>query len=151
MPLNPININNYKIIDSNKLQKDFIMDSNCRDSNKTYDDPLKETACFKFMKQDQPEFPIIIKQTKFDGIENFNKKTLDNITLKQKVLIAPTTPHQKASFDNRRDHDRKTVLSENQLHRNNVYNPMNVKYKERIVNQNEKLKSKNPIAINIGI
>lgn len=90
---------------------------------------MKETACFKFMKQDCSELPDILSKCS-------TNKTMDYKTLKRKVLITPVTPHQKGTLQSRLVLDRKGIVSENQHLRKQIH-PINMKYKDRVLKQNE--------------
>jgi hypothetical protein len=147
-------IEKFKFRENDKLlkQKDFILGHNKINSELVNEsitheyDPMKETACFKFIKSEDSELPSIIKQNKDDLIALQNC-TLEEENLIKQVLDQPASPHQNGTFDNRTNHDRKALFSENQLQRRHhfglednrkpVINPINMKYKERIFFHND--------------
>ena len=146
-----MNITNNKILDSGAgKDREFMNGFPLKDPEKTVNDPLLETACFKFMKPDQPELPKINTQAKHGTTRGHKKKTMDSATIKQKVLITPSTPHQRMSFGKRRSHDRKNIFSENQVHRNPISNPISMKYKQRCFDQNSALYSRHFNPMNFG-
>ena len=83
-------IRNYIIRDNDQSERDidYILGWNFPSQGKTNatfsneQDIMKETAWFKFMKQEPSEFPHILKQNKIDSFNYMNKNTMDNDTLK---------------------------------------------------------------------
>lgn len=67
--------------------------------------------------KNEHELPHIMKHSKIDTFTNFKKVTMDEKSLKKKVLMAPVTPHQNGTFDNRQPKPRKEVFSGNQIYR----------------------------------
>lgn len=147
-------VNKFELQESNRLQmeKDFILGLNRMNPEHINEsitheyDPMKETACFKFIQKEDSELPNIIKQNK-DDLLPLQNSTIEDSNLKRNALEQPEPLHQNGTFDNRRNHDRKAIFSENQLQRRHhfglqdnyrqVINPINMKYKERILFQND--------------
>lgn len=152
-------IRSYVTRDNNQSDKDisFILGLNmCLQDNEssTFNNEverMKETAWFKFMRQDTTELPHIIKQKQADSFICLNTNALGNETFVNENSTRFSNPAQNGTFDSRRKYVRKGILSENIMQRRIAVNPINMKYKERIFKQNEQIQHRaNMNEINIG-
>ena len=152
-------IRNYVSRENNQSDRDisFILGLNMclqeKDSS-TFNseiDRMKETAWFKFMRQETSEFPHILKHKQADSFNSMNRNTMDNETFINENSTRLSNPIQNGTFDNSRKYARKGILSENIMQRRIAINPINMKYKERIYKQNEQIKYRgNMNEMNIG-
>lgn len=113
--------NGLKIRDSHQYQKDtdFILGVNSQNPDLSESitqnyDPLKETACFKFVPKEASDLPALNCQSQY------KTKAQNEWGRKGKIVISPVTPLQGRSFD-RNHYKRREILSENQSHRKHIF------------------------------